>query len=63
MTKGKALILARKVLGPTGHVKFDSGLPFPCKVGTFDQAWECKAVGRTWEEALSPWEQELRKMR
>lgn len=53
MTKGKALIEARKILGPKAHVRFDPGLPFPCKIGTFDRAWNGVAVGKTWEKALA----------
>lgn len=52
MTKGKALLAARAILGPSAHVRYDPPLPYPCKVGTFSERWEGVAVGRNWEEAL-----------
>lgn len=53
MTKGKALLEARRILGPSAHVRFDAALPAPCKVGTFDaNGWRGVAVGKTWGSAL-----------
>ena len=54
MTKGKALIEARKILGDNAHVRHEARLPYPCKIGTFgfQDGWQGVAVGRTWEEAL-----------
>lgn len=53
MTKGKALLAARKVLGPSAHVRYDDGLPLPCKIGTFDErGWIGVAVGKSWGGAL-----------
>lgn len=53
MRKGKALLEARKIFGPSGHVRYKPGLPFPCVVGRFDHnGWSGVAVGKTWDEAL-----------
>ena len=53
MTKGKALIEVRRIIGPSGHVRYEASLPMPCKVGTFDaNGFKCIAVARSWGGAL-----------
>jgi hypothetical protein len=52
MTKGKALIEARLLLGPMAEVRIGTGYP-PCTVGKRDSyGFIGYGSGRTWEEAL-----------
>ncbi len=53
--KGRALLTARKLLGPMAHVAFKVGDDNPCKVGVFDGhgAFKRRAVGKTWGEAFT----------
>ena len=51
MTKGKALLEARRVLGPKGHVYFGGDSVY--YVGTLDEnGFRISADGTSWEEAL-----------
>ena len=54
MTKGKALLLARELLGQFGHVTLNRGAASPCAVGTLSTGGDrvIYGVGRTWPEAL-----------
>jgi len=49
MTKGKALIKARRILGPRGHVGIVDGV---CVVGKFVDEFVSYGSGLSWEEAL-----------
>ncbi len=52
MSKGKALIEARRILGPSGHVRKTAGWP-PFAVGVFGKkGFDVQGWGRTWEDAL-----------
>lgn len=54
MTKGKALLEARRLFGPLGHVRTEPTDENCCKVGVLDNigGWTETGAGPTWATAL-----------
>lgn len=52
MTKGKALIEARKALGPAAHVRFDSPLNGKVQCIVERQLGSADFTGDSWDECL-----------
>lgn len=57
ITKGKALLIVRGILGPSGHVRIT---PRGCECGTFGNAWQTRSCGYDWKASIAVLQTALR---